>query len=341
MPSRLWSLAPDGEQDPSGVFVDRAGRIVLSTTRRVESDKPGGVSHIAVMRDPPNTRYVNDHVCHCYVIDPAGRVDWMTDGMNARGESPEGTLVGTNDRFDFLVFDRSGKRLEARTVGKSWSIVGWAGADPIITSTLGARWVAPHLYALHERHLHRYGAGGELLEKTPLSRELFDAACRQRPDLTALPDAVKFPYRFDLEYHPQSGRLIASHWSLLAWTMGLRLDGTVEWVTLTGDGCCNHGCLVGGAVFVHVSSCGNQVTFVSPDGTVLQKREIALAGRCFANGGDGVCVTTSNAIHAFDLHGAPTWTLDVPGLRAATVSDRRLFTVAGEKKLDMSAFEIR
>jgi hypothetical protein len=342
MPSRRWSIELDGAQDPSGLFVDRAGRIVVSTTRRVESDEPGGISNIVVTQvKPPSTKYINDHVHHCYVIDPVGRVDWMANAVNVRCESPDGKLVGINERSDLLLLDRAGHLLEARAVGNPWSIAGWAGDDPIITSTPGAKWVAPHLYSFHERHLHRYDARGQLLEKMPISRELFDTACRQRPELASWPDSLKFPYKLDLEYHQHSGRLIASHWPLLAWTAGLRLDGTVDWVTLTGDGCCNNGCLVGGSVFVHASSCGNQVTFVSPDGSVLQKREVALAGRCFPSDNDSVGVTASNAIHAFDLRGAPLWTLDVPNVRTATAFGGVLYTVSGETKLEVAAFAIR
>jgi hypothetical protein len=342
MPSRLWSIALDGPQDPSGLFVDRTGRIVLSTTRRIESDTPGGISRLVKWRvNPPSTKYINYHAHHCYVIDPAGHVVWMANGVNARYESPDGKLVGTNDRSDLLLFDRAGNELAARTVGKNWSIVGWVGTSPIVTSTRGATWVAPHIYSVHERRLHRYNAAGKLLRRFRISRKLFDTAFRQRADLTSWPDVMKFPYNFELEYHQQSGRLIASHWSHLAWTMGLRLDGTVDWVTLTGDGCCNRGCLVGDSVFVHASSCGNQVTFVSPDGKVVQKREVVCAERCFPTGGDGVCVTTSYAIHAFDLRGAPTWKLDVPSLRTATAHDRVLYTVSGDTNLELSAFEIR
>ncbi len=341
MPSRLWSIALDGEQDPSGLFVDSSGRIVVSTTRRVESDQPGGISNIVVTQvKPPSTKYINDRVHHCYVIDPAGRVEWMANGVNVRCESPDGKLVGINDRSDLLLLDRAGNQLEARTAGKPWSIADWAGDDPIVTSTPGVKWVAPHLYSLHEHHLHRYDPSGRLLEKTPISRELFDTACSQRPDLASWPDGLKFPHMLDLEYHQASGRLIASHWSMLAWTVGLRLDGTVDWVTLTGDGCCNNGCLVGGSVFVHASSCGNQVTFVSPDGSVLEKREVSEPARCFANRSDSVCVTASNAIHAFDLYGAPLWTLDVPHVRTATAFDRVLYTVSGETKLEVAAFAI-
>jgi len=289
---------------------------------------------------PPKITYVNNHAQHCYVINPRGHVEWMANGVNAQCDSPDGTLVGTNDRFDFLVFDRAGNQLEARTVGKSWSLIGWAGAVPVLTSTQGAHWVAPHIYSFHERHLHRYDAVGNLLAKTAISRERFDAVCRQRPDLATLPDMLKFPHQFDLEYHPQTQSFLASFWSMPAWTMGLRLDGTVDWVTLTGDGCCNDACLGGDSVLVHASSCGNRVSFVSPDGTILRTRDFYGASRVFPNDRDGVCVTTSNAIHGFDLRGEPSWTLEVPNLKAATARDGTLYTVSGDTRLEVSAFDI-
>ena len=92
---------------------------------------------------------------------------------------------------------------------------------------------------------------------------------------------------------------------------------------------------------VHASSCGNRVSFVSPDGTVVRTHVVAGASRVFPNDRDGVCVTTSNAIHAFDLRGEPSWTMDVPNLNAATARDGRLYTVSGDTRLEVSAFDLR
>ncbi|MEO8704670.1 MAG: hypothetical protein ABI867_31735, partial [Kofleriaceae bacterium] len=109
----------------------------------------------------------------------------------------------------------------------NWWVIGWDGAAPIFSSTPRAVWLAPYVYSLHDHHLHVCDAAGNLLSKTPIPRERFDAACHERPDLAGWPNSTRFPDRFDLTYHPHTRRFIASHGSLLAWTMSLGLDGTV------------------------------------------------------------------------------------------------------------------
>lgn len=153
MPNRLWSIALEGAQYGSTLFTDRTGRIVVSTTRRAESSRPGGMNHstVVVVEPRPATTYVNSHALRCYVIAADGRVDWTADEVNARCEAPDGRLVATNDRHEFLVLDRGGAQVENRAVGDGWRVIGWNGQAPIFGSTATAVWVAPHAYSLHDR----------------------------------------------------------------------------------------------------------------------------------------------------------------------------------------------
>jgi hypothetical protein len=251
-------------------------------------------------------------------------------------------LVATNDQHEFLVLDRNGHQLDKREVGtQDWSVIGWQGGKPIVTSIVGARWVEPFIYSLFDGQLHRYDPGGNLLAKVAIPRELFEAQYLHRPDLATWPDAVLFPARFDLNYHAQRQRFIASHWALLAWTLCLHLDGTVDWVTLAGDSCCNSTCFVGDTVTVHTSSCGARVSFLAADGVVVRSHQIEGVSRAFPDGRGAVCVVAENTIHMFDEHGEGTWKLDVPNLSVATARNGVLYTLNGEtNNLVLTAFEI-
>jgi hypothetical protein len=97
------------------------------------------MSHRAMSMKPPKTTYVNNHAHHCYVISPRGQVEWMANGVNAQCESPDGTLVGTNDRFDFLVFDRAGNQLETRNVEREQLVTSKLRLSAYIRSDVGVQ----------------------------------------------------------------------------------------------------------------------------------------------------------------------------------------------------------
>ena len=345
MPARRWAIPLEG--DPHGdLFFEEGGRLIASTARLVEAIAPGGLAHITKIVEgrTPATTYVNAHAHRCYAIDPDGAVAWTAEGVYGKCAAPGGRLIATNDRNEMLVLDRDGAERERRPMGaERWSVSGWQGAEPIRSTAVGARWVDPFAYALFDHHLHRYDAAGNLLARTAIPRRPFEVELRRRPDLANLPKPVLFPECFDLEYHAPRRRLIASHWSVLAWTMSLQLDGGVDWVSLVGDACCNSICFAGESVTVHTSSCGSRVSFLSADGAVFRAHEVDGALHAVPDGrvGGGVCVLTSDAIRAFDERGEPGWTIELPGLRAAIARAGTLYAVAGEAgRSELIAFDL-
>lgn len=122
--------------------------------------------------------------------------------------------------------------------------------------------------------------------------------------------------------------------------MRLGLDGTVDWVTLAGDGCCNNVCLVGDALIAHASSCGGLLSFLTSDGQVLRTHHIEELSVAFPNGQDGICARTSNSVRGFDMTGEQRWSVEVPNLSAASACGGVLYTVAGDTSLELSAFAL-
>lgn len=333
MPTRLWSLELEG--DGASLFIDERGRVVVSTTRTVRSDHPGGMNHLtATMTGTGGTIYSNDHALRCYSIDAGGRVAWSVDRVNARSEAPDGMLVASNDLGELIVIDRDGKIVESRAGGDDWCVIGWNGIRPLVSSNRHAVWIAPHIYSIRDRHLHVESAAGEVLSRTAIPRAPFDALL---PDRTDWPDMARFPHRFDLAYHAQAGRLIASHWSLFAWVMSLGLDGTVDWVALPSESCCNHVVLVGDLI-AHTSSCGQRLTFFTATGQVQRSHELELHG-AFSNGREGVCVRAPESVTGFDARGEQQWRVDVPGVRGGAARDGVLYVMT--ERLELVAFDVR
>jgi outer membrane protein assembly factor BamB len=320
------------------MFLDRAGRIVVSTTRHAREDSPAGYETWQSFNIPKHGEVVvthhNNFAHRCYAVEASGTVAWRANGVVGQAAHPNGDIIASNDRYDVVVL-RDGTVIEQHASGaESWSVIGWRGETAVLSSTLGAAWVEPFVYAVVDGQLQR-SQGGEVLERIPIAREPFAAIDK---DLTCWPEGVRFPMRLDLAYNAKLDRFIASHWSLLAWTLCLRRDGTVDWLRLLTDACCNFVCFVGDRI-AHTSSCGETLSFLSLAGEVGRTHQLPeLTGKIVGDGGT-VIVEAAGALHAFDANGEPRWKLDAPNLGGMCFRDGVLYIVSGERgALELSAW---
>jgi hypothetical protein len=338
MLKRRWSVQLEGDGCWFPMFVDRAGRLVVSTTRNAREDAPAGYATSQSFNIPKHGEVVVTHhntfAHRCYAVEPSGAVAWRANGVIAQAAHPNGDIIATNDRYDVLVL-RDGATIEQHASGaESWSVIGWRGDTAVLSSITGAAWVEPFVYSVVDGHLQR-SEGGEVIERIPIPREPFAAMSK---DLDGWPDTVKFPPRLDLAYQPKLDRFIASNWSLFAWALCLGRDGTVDWVRMLSDACCNHLCFVGDRI-AHSSSCGQRLTFLSLDGEVGRTHELPeLTGKIARDDGI-VVVEAAGVLHAFDQHGEPRWNLDAPNLGGMCLREGTLYIVTGERgALELSAW---
>jgi hypothetical protein len=203
-------------------------------------------------------------------------------------------------------------------------------------------------YALTDGALSRYARDGELLSRVALPMDPFIAAMRQ-----AGPAAVSRFEHFSgqlkqaqpLVYDERHNRIIAWTWSLPGWVMAVGLDGAIAWVTVPTIECCNFVCLLPREdVIVHLSSCGNRVTFISGDGGTQGARKVQASPTSICPDCEGGVVVTfvEGGMAGFDALGTQKWALDCPQVKRAIVEAGVIYAVLspGPGRLEASAFDL-
>lgn len=203
-------------------------------------------------------------------------------------------------------------------------------------------------YSLTDGALSRYARDGELLSSVALPMDPLIAAMQQSG-----PAAVgRFEHSSHhlkqtqpIAYDERRNRIIAWAWSLPGWVMAVGLDGAIEWVTVPTIECCNFVCLLPREdVIVHLSGCGNRVTFISGDGATRGVRRFeASPTSIYPDCEGGVVVTfVGGGMAGFDALGTQKWTLDCPRVERAIVEAGVIYAVVspGPGRLEASAFEL-
>jgi hypothetical protein len=300
MVTQRWSV-PLGRGGTTGLLVAQSGRIFVS------SQSPVG----------------------CAAIEPSGELAWTVSGANVHGETPDGALLATAyDEHEF-VLDHNGRKLQRWWVTpRGARIVGWHGITPILYTVWGGPWVESFKYSFHDFHLHRCDQAGRLVDKVPISRELFRARLLEAGVLPAYRSDkfLEFSSALALCYNPRRRRLIAYGSAIHGWVMSLQLDGTPEWLVLPSITCCNSICLVGDEVTVQVSSCGRRVSFLAVDGSVIRSHDVH-GHTALSNDRGTVFVIGYDALFAFDHVGEPLWKLDIADIQIAALRDTVLYAV--------------
>lgn len=353
VPRELWSRAIEG--DGAELLVHRAtGRLVVSTRRVVEQERPAGVERMATVREGDPPVYINQLAERCLALDAGGELAWEHRGLRAVAEAPDGALVAIDDGLALITVGLDGTLRDRRPIEGPWAVVGWTESGQLLLSSeadfpAGAVWMEGAVHALVGGSLLRFDADGAPLAELPVA----EAPLRDRwraGNGPPWPEDLIADAEWDLVADPRRRRLLATSWGLPAWAVALGLDGTVEWAQLMGARCCNFPCLVlggsatGDDTLVHASSCGQRVSFLEPDGTIFRTHELQHPpDEIVPDGRGGVCVPLQGwGVMAFDARGEPAWAVEASGTHAAAGADRRLYLATRQTSgpLELRAFEV-
>jgi hypothetical protein len=363
MARAIWSTPIEGEHS-YGLFVhEPSGRIIVSTTRRVENEpREAGLKATRIRRPGEPECFANDYACKCLAFEPGGTVAWQHSELVVTGEDANGSLaVGANTSHSRLL-DSEGRVTQNSPAKKVyWDIVGFDDVDmsdgdlrlevpqgaiaaepPPMAPRVGA-----HVYWLHGNDLHRYELDGSLVSRVTVPdgpRKAKWEALDQRPSHDIDPCNPRW---WSLVYDPRTNRLLATTPDRGAWLMALDLDGSPRWAEYLSNECCNFKCiLLDDHVIVHVSSCGRRVTFLRDDGTIFRRHDFPSWLGCPFRHGEQVGVVVPmgafDRVALFDAMGEPTWATEERNV-VEIVSDGRLVYVLGrdvDERLVLKAFAV-
>jgi len=234
--------------------------------------------------------------------------------------------------------------VEPRVTDRTW-VIGPDGAivktlDGIANDPRGPGVVIePWRYLVHELHLERVDADGQVVMRTPIDRAPFDALVREHPELTAWP---QFPPKLCLTHDVATGRLLATAIGPPGVVAALELDGTVVWATLVGDLCCNTSVPLGDGTALHASSCSRRLSWLDRDGRVFRTRALPEHGTVLATS-DGIIFATRDALRGLDPDGETRWVIDGLEDPRAVLHGGRLYVANGKPrraKLALRAYEL-
>jgi hypothetical protein len=211
-------------------------------------------------------------------------------------------------------------------------------------------------YVLGEGELLRFEADEMPVSRTPILLELF---ARQRERLSrsfadptgermraVVDEQISGWYRsVYLGVDRARERLIAIG-QFPPWLASIRTDGTVDWVMIVGKftGCCNWvGVVSHDGTLVHVSSCGQRITFITAQGEILSAHDVeGYPGALTTEGRDIAYVTfPGEGVAAYRPNKGHVGSIEIPGVTAAEVRDGVLYCVTEDPEAGflLKAFE--
>jgi hypothetical protein len=195
-------------------------------------------------------------------------------------------------------------------------------------------------YALERRELVRFAADGTLVSRTPIRLDLFARELRRAfahptdNQLNAMIDAKISNWDRSVYLRADSARkrLLAIGQSIPPWLAAIRTDGAIDWVLIAGKitGCCNWAGVVSrDGTLVHVSSCGQRVTFISAAGAILSAHDVeGFPGVLSTEGRDIAYVTfPDEGIAAYRPNAGHVGSVSIPGVIVAQVRDGVFYCV--------------
>ena len=248
-----------------------------------------------------------------------------------RGLVVEAARVTVSTGKETLAVDRQGTVLERRERRELGSA---PGASLARLGEFG--------YALEKGELLRFAADETLVSRTPIPLELFARHRERLSRAFANPTDERVSTMIDtkisrwyssvcLDADRPRERLLAIG-QFPPWLASIRTDGAVDWVLIVGKitGCCNWaGAVSRDGTLVHVSSCGQRVTFIAAEGEIVSAHDVVgFPGALSTEGRDIAYVTfRDEGVAAYRPNKGHIGSVDVPGLRAAEVRDGVLYCV--------------
>jgi hypothetical protein len=253
------------------------------------------------------------------------------DGDAFRGLVVESARVLVSTGKETLAVDRHGtvlERRERREIGRA------PGASPTRLGEFG--------YALGEGELLRFETDAVPVSRTPILLELFarqrERVSRSFADPTdervraVIDEKISGWYRsVHLGVDRARERLIAIG-QVPPWLASIRTDGAVDWVMIVGKftDCCNWvGTVSHDGTLVHVSSCGQRITFITAQGEILSAHDVeGHPGALTTEGRDIAYVTfPGEGVAAYRPNKGHVGSVEIPGVTAAAVRDGVLYCV--------------